>query len=490
MGESFNSEGAVRQYLLGRVTDAAALEGLEELLFTDEDFCTRVALAEEELINDYVLGGLSEEDAADFAATLDSNPERRFKLGLTRALREKAVASRAGEAAKVHEAKASETSGLEGVRTSKAAGVRTSNAGTADAGPPFLSAIPLLFRRSVWVGAFAVLLVAILAGWFFLFRWGRADELAQLRALYGRERPTETRVYGFGYAPHAQLRGEPDAQDKGRLRVIENNLIESAEKSPNAPETRHALGVFYLTQAKYADAIRELEAASKSDGRDARTHNDLGAAYFELAKASPREKRLETLGRALEEFTRATELDANSHEALFNKALAQQELGQPRQAKETWTLYLQKDSASPWAEEARKNLARLDDSRLRFETDAQALEEKVLRDFLDAYRIGDVARARRIHDETKGMLRSPAVAQQLTRLHLSARLGGDGAAAKESLEALAFVGDYERERHSDFFFLNSRTSTRAPERTSSKVSCARETSSTRGCGSSAAAAAS
>src|SRR3712207_2202078 len=125
MGESFNSEGAVRQYLLGRVTDSAELEGLEELLFTDEEFCTRVALAEEELIDDYVLGCLGEEDAADFAATLESNPERRFKLGLTRALREKAVASRAGEASKVHEARASEASDVEGVQNLKAPGVKT-----------------------------------------------------------------------------------------------------------------------------------------------------------------------------------------------------------------------------------------------------------------------------------------------------------------------------------------------------------------------------
>ncbi|HVF45809.1 MAG TPA: tetratricopeptide repeat protein [Pyrinomonadaceae bacterium] len=474
MGESFSSDGAIRRYLLGRVSDDATLEGLEELLFTDEEFCTRVALAEEELINDYVLGYLNEEDAADFAATLGSNPERRFKLGLTRALREKAVASRAGAAAKVYEAKASEASDVDGVRRAEVTDLRT-----ADASPPLLSPLTLFFRRLLYGGAFAALLVAILAGAFYVFRGRRADELAELRALYGRERPTETRISEFGYAPHAQLRGEPEAREKGRLRLIENNLIGAAERSPNAPEARHALGVFYLTQRKYADAITELESASKSDGGSARIHNDLGATYFELAKTSAREKKLEALGRALEEFTRATEIDANSPEALFNKALAQQELGQPRQARETWALYLRKDSSSPWAEEARRNLARLDDSHVRFENDERALGEKVLADFLEAYRGRDAERARRIHDETKGLLRSPAVAQQLTRRHLSARLGGDDAAAKESLDALAFVGDSERERHSDFFFLNSRTSTRERPPTSSNRSRAPENSSTR-----------
>lgn len=472
MGESFKSEGAVRRYLLGRVSDEATLEGLEELLFTDEEFCTRVALAEDELVNDYVLGFLNEEDAADFRATLDSNPERRFKLELTRALREKALAARAGASAKIHEAEASEAANMDGVRTTKATGVRA-----AEASPSFLSPLAAFFRRPMYVGAFAALLLALLAGWFYLFRGGRTDQLAELRAIYGRERPTETRISEFGYAPHAQLRGEPDARDRSRLRLIENNLIEAAQKSPNA-QTLHALGVFQLTQRKYTDAIEELKEASKSDDRDARIHNDLGAAYFEQAQTSAK-GRLENLTRALEEFTRATELDAGSLEALFNKALAQQALGQLRQAKETWTLYLQKDASSPWAEEARKNLARLDDARARLQTDEKSLEEKVRRDFLDAYRHGDKERARKIHDATKGLLRSPAVAQQLSRRYLSARLEGDGAAAQESLEALAFVGDVEREHHSEFFFLSLPTSTRALKPTSSNDSCARELSSKR-----------
>ena len=56
MGKSFKSAETVREYLLGRVSDEATLEDLEELLFTDEEFCSQVALAEDELVNDYVLG--------------------------------------------------------------------------------------------------------------------------------------------------------------------------------------------------------------------------------------------------------------------------------------------------------------------------------------------------------------------------------------------------------------------------------------------------
>ncbi len=439
MGESFKSAESVRDYLLGRVSDETTLEAVEELLFTDEEFFTRVELAEDELVNDYVLGYLDEADAASFKASLEGNPERLFKFRLTSELKKKALAERAADA--------TEAKGLKSARES-------------DAKPSFLASVREFFRKPMYAGAFAALLIAALVGSVYFFRSNRADELAELRAIYARERPTEARVSGFGYAPLAQLRGEPDARDTRRLREIENNLLNTEEKTPSA-QTHHSLGVLYLVQRKYPDAVRELEAAAKLEGGDARIHNDLGSAYFETAKASPQEKRLEALGRAVEEFTKATELDAGSLEALFNKSLALQELGLRREAKESWTLYLQKDSSSQWADEARKNLARLDEARLRFTTDEQALNEEVLRDFLEAYRAHDEVRAQKIHYETKGLLRAPAVFHQLTRRCLAARLSGDAAAEKESLAALAFVGDFERTRHNDFFFLNSRTSTRA-----------------------------
>lgn len=440
MGESFDSEETVvRDYLLGRVGDEAALEEIEERLFTDEEFCTRVALAEDELVNDYVLGYLDEADAARFEASLEGNPDRQFRLRLTRGIKEKALAEAAGVAA--------EAKGLK-------------RAGEPEAAPSFLKSLMTLFGRPIYAGAFAALLVAVLAASVYLLRGGGGDELAGLRAMYARERPTETRVSGFGYAPLAQLRGEPEAGRASQLRRFENDLLEKVEKSPSA-RAHHALGVLHLLQRRHADAVRELEAAAKLDGRDARIHNDLGSAYFETAKASPRERRLEALARALEEFTKASELDAGLLEALFNKSLALQELGLQRQAKESWALYLRRDPSSQWAAEARKNLARLDEAGVRLRTDERALHEEVLRDFLDAFRARDEARARKIHDETKGIMRGPAVFLQLSRRHLAAKLAGDRPAEQESLAALRLLADTERARHDDFFFLTSQTSTRA-----------------------------
>jgi tetratricopeptide (TPR) repeat protein len=414
MGESVKSEKTVRDYLLGRVSDETALEELEELLFTDEEFCSQVELAEDGIINDYVLGYLDAADAASFRATLAGNPQRRAKFELTQRLREKALARNVQQA--------------------------------ADA-PTFFASLKAFFRQPKYVAAFSLLLVAALFSAIYFGGRSDPDELAELRAVYRQERPTETRISEFGYAPLAQLRGAPESREENQLRRIENSLlIKSTEKTPDA-QTQHALGIFHLTQRKYTDAIREFESALKFADRSAKIHNDLGAAYFELAKTSAQEKKLEYLANSLEEFTTATELDGSFLEALFNKSLALQELGLPRQAKESWTLYLQKDSSSPWADEARKNLARLDTQQTLLKQD-----EKVLEDFLIAYRDHDDTRAQKIHNETKGSLNRVTVPLQLSRRYLLAQRCGDAAEARESVEAMAFIGRFEQERHSEFFF--------------------------------------
>jgi hypothetical protein len=221
MGESFQSEKTIREYLLGRVSDETTLEGLEELLFADEEFCSQVALAEDELINDYVFGRLNSADAESFRATLAGNAERSFKLNLTQALREKALA-----------------------RELKTKTVK----------PSLLASLKAFFRQPMYAGAFAVLLVAVLISVVYFSRKTGADDLVDLRSLYQQARPTETRISEFSYAPVPQLRGAPEPSDRNRLRRIEINLLEATEKTPNA-QSHHALGVFYLTQQKHADAI-------------------------------------------------------------------------------------------------------------------------------------------------------------------------------------------------------------------------------------------
>ncbi|HEX7723410.1 MAG TPA: hypothetical protein VF397_14720 [Pyrinomonadaceae bacterium] len=420
MAESIKSDRAVRDYLLDRIADEAERERIEELLFSDQDFCAQLELAEDEIINDYVLGRLSDADVGSFEQTLQSDPERRLKLKVTKGLMERA---------------------------------RIKDLETMQSQSSPLNWLSQLFRQPAYAGAFAVLLIAAVGLTIYLTRRPGGDDLAELRSLYQQSRPTETRISGFGYAPLSQLRGAPDPAEQNHLRLIENKLIVAAEKSPNA-NTHHALGVFYETQHDHAKGIKEFEAALRFNDNDARIHNDIGSAHFELAKAGPKEKKLEELAQSLEQFTRATQLDGNLLEALFNRSLALQESQSPREAKESWMLYLQKDPSSPWAAEARKNLARIQDEQTFLKKD-----EEVLSDFLAAFRQHDDARAQSIHNETKGLLKGPTVPLQLARRYLTATRSGDMPSAKEYLDALTSIGTYEQAKHNDAFFLSWRTTT-------------------------------
>ncbi|HKO43698.1 MAG TPA: CHAT domain-containing protein [Pyrinomonadaceae bacterium] len=412
MGEFLKSEKTIRDYLLGRISDETVLQGIEDLLFTDEEYCSQVALEEDGLINNYVLGRLNDTDADSFRRTLELNPERRFKLMLTEGLRERALAG---------------------------------NPKTVEARPSFFDSLASWFRQPKYAGAFAVFLILVLASAVYFTRRSSPDHLAELRSIYQQSRPTQTRISEFGYAPLTQLRGAPEAGDERRLRRIENNLLDAAEQNPNA-QTHHALGVYYLTQKNYREAIKEFENALKF-AESAQIHNDLGVAHFEFSKTAPPEKKLVELAQSLEEFTKATELDNNFLEALFNKSLALQELNMPRQAKESWALYLQKDPSSPWAEEARKHLERLQTEEAMFRT-----KDQILSDFLTAYRNSDYSRAQNIHHHTKGLLGERALPLQLSRRYLISRHDGSDGDARESLNALTYLGNSEQAQNGDSFF--------------------------------------
>ena len=107
----------------------------------------------------------------------------------------------------------------------------------------FFAALNAFFHQPKYVGAFAIVLIAVLAGLIYFGANHSHDELAELRSMYRESRPNESRISQFDYAPVSQLRGAPAPSDERRLRRIELSLIEQTEKHPSA-ETYHALGVF------------------------------------------------------------------------------------------------------------------------------------------------------------------------------------------------------------------------------------------------------
>src|SRR5215470_14317850 len=79
MNERSNDEEAVRQYLLGQLQEPEQV-AIEERLLTDDAYYQRLEMIEDELIDDYITGVLSEADRQAFSSHFLSAPERHKQL--------------------------------------------------------------------------------------------------------------------------------------------------------------------------------------------------------------------------------------------------------------------------------------------------------------------------------------------------------------------------------------------------------------------------
>jgi len=74
----------MRSYLLGDV-DETSRDDVELRLFTDKDYADRMSTAEDNLIDDYVFGGLSQSEREKFDANFLINDERQKKIRIAQA---------------------------------------------------------------------------------------------------------------------------------------------------------------------------------------------------------------------------------------------------------------------------------------------------------------------------------------------------------------------------------------------------------------------
>jgi hypothetical protein len=75
----------IRRYLLGKCSEAEQ-EDVERQLLGDEVLSEQVAMVEEELVDDYILGLLSEEDRVSFRRLFSASQSRRSMVATTQAL--------------------------------------------------------------------------------------------------------------------------------------------------------------------------------------------------------------------------------------------------------------------------------------------------------------------------------------------------------------------------------------------------------------------
>ncbi len=425
----------LRLYLLGRLEPEGRLHAVEERMLTEPEYYEELLIAEDEVVDAYVNGALGADERERFEQHFLVTPERRRKLRFARAL--------SGYVARASESHATKPAWES--RAAKAAGRGLL--------PAFLRP---LFATPLRAAAVALLLVAcVLLG---LRLYDRTDPavregLEAMRRAYENTRPFESRITDWQYAPWSVTRGgDARTPDALLLKRAELRLHEAVERSPG-PESRQALGRFYLAQKQFAQATPLLEEALKEDGDDASLHNDLGVALLEQVRAErergagePSEKSFETLARSADHFERAVRLDPSFKEAHFNRAISYQEMLLWRQAEEAWREYLRLDATSPWADEARKNLKQLEEGGRAASPDAG----ESLKAFLAAARSADDEAAWKVVGRTYTSAGN-VVTNRLLDAELGLEAPGDTFGQEGPLPALTYLARLEREKDGDLY---------------------------------------
>lgn len=284
--------------------------------------------------------------------------------------------------------------------------------------------------------------------------------LAALRKVYKSSRPVEARITALDkYAPFLQTRGEDAGLiDETAHRRAELLLLDAVETSPGSGSS-HALGVAYLADGRIDDAVGMLETSVNSQPKDAAIHSDLAAAYFERAKATAHTPSIVDAAKSLEHAGQSIKLDGSLLSAQFNRALCLQRMNLTTLAREAWQDYLKRDAHSDWSKEAAQNLQVVIDGGAGEKT-----SDEVTRDFLAAYQRGDESGAWRIESQTKETITGAMVPFQLIRRCLAAETTHSREAG-DYLGALRFVGELERRRTGDPFFVDLAAFYRAKAKT-------------------------
>jgi len=412
MKETPEEQTTIRSYLLGTLDDTAKLHQIEENLLIDDRFGEKLAVAEENLIEEFLDGTLDKVQLEHFNSFFLSAPQRRQQLRLTRNMRKSA-----GRAAVVTDKKMSFWPNFKSM---------------------FSSPFP------AFAGVAAVVIISFF-GWFVFLRSSETEQItASLNRAYQHQRPFESRVSGLNYAPLGTTRGADKTQvDPRELDKAEDLARDSAAARETAESLRNE-GRVFLVKGDFDRAIEALEKAKNLAPQNAEIMSDLGAAQLEQSLSPDmKEKRLDLEHKALANFEKAIELDPDLLAAYFNRALCFQAMHLSGQARDAWQEYLRHDGTSKWADEARRNLELIESTEPRSST-----SDEVLQDFLAAYREKDDGKAYRIVSGNREMITGKLIPQRLAFLFLTAA-GKDG---EEYLSALSYAGRLEKERSGDPYF--------------------------------------
>jgi CHAT domain-containing protein/tetratricopeptide (TPR) repeat protein len=217
-----------------------------------------------------------------------------------------------------------------------------------------------VFKVAAGLAAAAGLVLAVHQAWRARPERAALPLVAELAEAMGTRRFIEPRVTGgFRHGRLVILRSGDasqglDAQPPAVLAAVAR--IRERVSGDTSPAALGALAVTYLVSGDVGGAVEALESATAQDPKSARLQSDLAAAY--LVRASRLDAPAD-LPKALEAAGKAIELGDPPDEAWFNRALALESLHLVDAARKAWQDFLERDSTSGWADEARKHLEEL-----------------------------------------------------------------------------------------------------------------------------------
>jgi CHAT domain-containing protein/Tfp pilus assembly protein PilF len=270
--------------------------------------------------------------------------------------------------------------------------------------------------------------------------------LASLNEAFRLKRAIQPRISGLSYAPLDNERGnETKRFDSSALESAKKFAVTALQESETA-ESLHSLSRIYLAEQEFDKAQIQLEKASEIMPENAEILNDLGVVFLEKSKILTEAeggKQLELQAKALEKFETAAELKPDFHEAFFNKAICLQTLSLPNQTNEAWQKFLTLDANSKWSEEARQNLELITANKPQNKS-----ADELLQDFMDSFRSRNDEKAFEIVSRNREMITGKLIPQRL----IFAFLESEGAAKREYLDALKYIGNLEKQKSGDPFF--------------------------------------
>lgn len=416
----------IRRYLLGELTVEEDRQAVEDRMLLDDAFFAEFELAQDNLIDEYVNQELTTQERDNFNRYFLTTAERRAAVSeaqaLTRYAKKNIPEPVPAERGKV-------------MRTGRFGFTRT-----------WLQSKNL----KVAAGLLLVIGLSFFVWRVFFFKSDAERGLLALKNAYRLQRPVEARISALDYAQLPNPRGNDHSRVDAIARQRAERFLLDAEHSEPGARSYHALGVYYLTQLQFDAAIQQFKRALALNDNDAQLHSDLGAALLEKGKADQQSgaeaKSFEEFAESLQHLNRALQINDSLLEALFNRALDHHYMSLPQAEADDWRHYLEKDSSSPWADEARNRLKQLEQK-----TPTSLKPDDVPKAFLDACQRHDEETAWKLLASNRN-LTGGIIENDLLDKYLTFDNAGNSIEAQRPLQALIYAAELNVRKAGDHYF--------------------------------------